>query len=354
MRFYLGTYTGPQSKGIYICELDATTGAVTGKELAAEIANPSFLALSPDSRFLYCVNEIGSFEGRKAGAVSALAVSEDGSLKLLNQQASEGTGPCYVSLDPAGRFAFAANYNSGSVAMFPILKTGLLAPAASRQQHEGKGATRRQEGPHAHSIRVDPGGRFAIAADLGLDRLFVYRIDGGTLQPHSTAALAAGAGPRHTAFHPDGKSLYVINELNGTLTGFAWDSAAGRLSERQTLATLPEGFGGSNLGAEVQVHPNGRFLYCSNRGHDSITIFSVVPESGRLQVVSHESTRGQHPRHFSLTPDGSMLLVANKDSNNLVSFRVDAGSGRLTCLLTTEAASPVCIRFVPPALRARP
>jgi 6-phosphogluconolactonase len=356
-RVYVGTYTtgGSTSKGIYQLELDLSSGALTSPKLAGEAVNPSFLAVHPSRRFLYAVGEVSDFQGQKSGAVSAFAVDPaSGTLSLLNQQPARGQGPCFVTVDRTGKNALVANYGSGSVACLPIGGDGRLGPASSFIQHEGSGAVPgRQAGPHGHSINLDAANRFAIAADLGLDKLLVYKFDAaqGTLTPNDPpfAKVAPGAGPRHFAFHPDGRHAYVINEITLTVTAFDYDPDRGTLSEIQTISTLPEGVKDKNLStAEVQVHPSGRFLYGSNRGHHSIAIFAIDPATGRLRAVGHQSTQGRTPRNFGIDPTGTFLIAANQDSGTLVVFKIDPQTGALAPTgHTAEVPKPVCVKFVP-------
>ncbi len=351
LRVYVGTYSGKESKGIYMLRLDLEKGTLGDPELVAETRNPTFLALHPTGRFLYAVGEIGDFGGKKTGAISAFAIEASGKLTLLNQQPSGGPGPCHVSVDREGRNVLAANYSGGSVCVIPLADDGKLKAPTCVIQHEGKGANpRRQAGPHAHSINLDAPGRFAFAADLGLDKVLIYRFDpgAGTLKPNDPPAgqVAPGSGPRHFAFHPDGKFAYVINELSSTITVFSYDASAGRLDEVQTITTLPAGFSGNNSTAEVQVHPSGRFVYGSNRGHDSIAIFAVDRGSGKLTAIGHESTQGKTPRNFGIDPTGRYLLAANQGTNNLVLFRIDAATGKLTATgAQATVGAPVCVKF---------
>lgn len=347
MRFYLGTYTNRSSQGIYLGEVELASGRMGELRLVARATNPSYLDVSTDGRFLYCVNELPASDGKKTGAVSAFAIDPAQQLTLINQQSSQGASPCFITVDPQSSSVLVANYSSGTVALLPIQPDGSLTASASFHQHQGHGPSPRQKSPHAHSIRLDPTGRYAVAADLGTDRLVIYRIEGQRLVAHGLASVEAGAGPRHLAFSPDGRYVYVINELKSLLSVFAWDAQSGTLTAREQIATIPADFSSPNYGAEVQVHPNGRFVYCSNRGHNSITIFAVDANTGMLSLVGHESTRGEHPRHFALTPAGELLMVANKDSDNLVIFRVDSETGRLSHLHTATAPTPVCIRFAP-------
>jgi 6-phosphogluconolactonase len=365
-RVYVGTYTGPASEGIYLYDFDVATGALTQVGLAAAAANPSFLALSPDARFLYACGEMDAFEGKKTGAVSAFAVdAASGKLTLLNQQPSGGAGPCHVSTDSAGKHVFVANYGGGSVASFPVGDGGSLGPAGSVLQHKGKGPDpKRQEAPHGHWIGPSPDDKFVLACDLGLDQVLVYTLDAssGTLSPHDSekddffssslrrpsGVVAPGAGPRHAAFSPDGKVLYVINEMGNTMTAFAWDAAQGSLTEVQTIETLPDGYKETSHTAEVVAHPSGRFVYGSNRGHDSIVTYAADPATGKLTLVGHTTENIKTPRNFNVDPTGQWLVAANQDSDSLVVFRIDAKTGALTATgQPVRAPKPVCVVFAP-------
>lgn len=353
---YVGTYTGGESKGIYRYQLNLTSGSLAPKGLAAELIHPSFLAIHPNRRFLYSVNEVGNFRGLKSGAVSAFALdATTGELTFLNEQLTRGAGPCHLVVDHAGKNVLVANYGGGSTTVLPIQPDGRLKETSAFIQHHGSSVNpQRQEGPHAHSVNVDPANRFAFVADLGLDKLLVYRFDAeaGTLAPHDppAASVAPGAGPRHFAFHPGGRFAYVINELASTVTAFRYDAAKGVLETLQTISTLPEGFSGSTTTAELQVHPSGKFLYGSNRGHDSIAIFAIDPESGRLTAIGHQSTLGKTPRNFGIDPTGTYLIAANQDSDTLVVFRIDTKTGRLEPVgKPVPAPRPVCVKFVPVA-----
>jgi 6-phosphogluconolactonase len=351
LRVYVGTYTRGQSKGIYLCRLDLADGTLEPVGLAAEVANPSFLAVHPSRPLLYAVGEVSSFAGNRTGAVSAFSIDpQTGKLGLLNQQSSQGAGPCHLVVDPTGRYVLVANYGGGSVACLPIQEDGRLGEATSFVQHEGSSVNpRRQQGPHAHSINLDAAGRFALVPDLGLDKILIYRFDaaaGKLLEGDPPwARVAPGAGPRHLAFHPTRPYAYVINELDSTVTAFAYDAQRGRLDPLQTISTLPEDFEGDNTAAEVQVHPSGRFLYGSNRGHDSIAAFAVDTETGKLTCVAHQSTQG----NFGIDPTGAYLLAANQTTDNIVVFRIDPKTGVLDPTghsATTQ--SPVCVLTVRP------
>jgi 6-phosphogluconolactonase len=353
---YVGTYTNgkSQSEGIYLLELDLASGTLTSKGAVAKLKDPSFLAIHPSRKFLYAVNELGEFQGKKGGGVSALAIDPaTGGLKLLNQQSSVGSGPCHLSVDHTGKDVLVANYGSGSVACLPIHEDGTLGEASAFIQHEGKGADpSRQSSPHAHSVNLDAANRFAFAADLGLDKVFVYRFDAGkgSLSPNDPpfARVAPLTGPRHFAFHPSGKFAYVIGEMANTVTAFSYDAASGILTEIQTITTLPTDFTGRSHTAEVQVHPSGKFVYGSNRGHNSIAIFAVDPATGKLTAAGHEPTLGKNPRNFAIDPTGAYLLAENQDSDSIVLFKIDAATGGLTKVgEPVRIPRPVCIKMMP-------
>jgi len=351
---YVGTYTKTKSEGIYVYRFDSRTGKLVPLGLAAKTGDPSFLAMAPHGRFLYAVNETNNFQGGNTGAVSAFSVDQKtGKLTLLNQVPSGGAGPCFVSLDKTGKFVLVANYDSGSVSVFPILPDGRLGAASAWVQHHGSGTNpQRQEGPHAHSIEVSPDNRFVLAADLGLDQLLIYRFDAtrGSLEPGEPpfAKVPPGAGPRHFAFAPSGQAVYVVNEMGASVSAFAYDRAHGNLTAIETISTLPKDFSGQSDAAEIAVSPAGRFLYASNRGHDSIAVFSINAGNGHLAPVEFVPTRGKTPRHFAIDPTGSYLVVANQDSDNLVVFRIDPHSGRLNPVSEVSGvSSPVCITFLP-------
>jgi 6-phosphogluconolactonase len=349
---YFGTYTGEKSRGIYVSRFDAVSGRLSTPELAAEIANPAFLAVHPNRPLLYAVNELSSFQDQPGGAVSAFAIDPaTGKLTLLNQESTRGGGPCHLTVDPAGKAVLVANYGGGSIGALPIQAGGDVGPLRTFVQHTGSSVNpRRQTAPHAHGIYVDAANRFVFVPDLGIDQVLVYRWDPATiaLQPHEPPAvrLAAGAGPRHFAFHPNGQVAYAINELLNTITVFAYDTAAGSLREIQTIATLPGDFDGQNSTAEIVVHPSGRFLYGSNRGHDSLAIYAIDPGHGRLTLLGHEPTRGRTPRSFGVDPTGTWLLVANQNSDNVVGFRLNGETGRLEATgQEVTVPAPVCVVF---------
>jgi len=356
---YVGTYTDKGAKGIYVYHYDATSGQLSGMQVAAETANPSFITIDGNRRFLYAVNEVKKYKGESSGGVSAFAIEAGGRLRSLNEVASGGADPCYVSLDKTGKYVLVANYTGGSVSVFPVQQDGSLGAATALVQHKGSGPNReRQESAHAHWIGVSPDNRFAIAADLGLDELLVYRFDSttGKLAPNDPpfAKTEPGAGPRHVAFAPNGKFVYAINELQSTVTVFAYDAAKGTLHPLQTVPTLPKEFSGKNTAAEIAVHPNGRFLFASNRGHDSIAVFSIDKARGTVKWVDNFSVKGRTPRNFVIDPTGSRLLVANQDTGNIVTFRINPSTGRLTATgKDVKVPAPVCLKFLAATSGAR-
>ncbi len=349
---FIGTYTGPASQGIYAFRFDERTGALTPLGLAAATPNPSFLAISPDRRVLFAVNETSSYGGEQSGSVRSFAIDHaTGKLTELSVQSTLGADPCHLAIDRTGRFLVVANYTGGNFAMLPVDAEGKLGPASVVIGNEGAGPNKaRQDRPHAHAVVFDPTQRFVLGADLGIDRVLVYRFDAmaGTLAAHSApaAATAPGAGPRHLAFHPDGRRLFSLNELDSTVTTFTWDDT-GRLAAGASVSTLPAGGSPGNSTAEIAVHPNGRVLYASNRGHDSIAVLAIGT-GGALSVVEHESTRGQTPRNFTLDLTGRWLLAANQRSNTLAVFQVDAKTGALAPHgPLADVGAPVCVLFVP-------
>jgi 6-phosphogluconolactonase len=350
---YVGTYTNGKSKGIYRLEFDAATGKLGQPAVAGESVNPSFLAIHPSRRFLYAVSEIGDFHKKKAGGISAFAVDpKTGELTLLNQQPSGGEGPCHLVVDRLGKHVLAANYGGGSVCVLPIGEDGRLGTASAFEQHRGSSVNKqRQEAPHAHSVNLDSANRYAFVADLGLDKVLIYRFDAnkGTLTPNESpsVSLKPGAGPRHFAFHPNGSHAYVINELDSTVTVFDYDDAGGILKEKQTVSTLPEGYKGRNGTAEVVVHPSGKFLYGSNRGHNSIAVFAIDPKTGKLTPAGHQDSRIKTPRNFAIDLSGNYLLVANQDSDSILVFRIDPMTGALIPTANeARVPRPVCLRLM--------
>ncbi len=354
---YVGTFTEPtKGKGIYAYRMDPATGAMTSLGLAAETPSPTFLDIDSSGQRLCAINEINRFEDKPAGAASAFSINrETGKLTFLNQRSSGGPGPCYVMLDRAGRNALVANYAGGSVAMLPMGSDGRLGEASAFIQHSGKSVNPdRQAGPHAHCMTLDPAEHFAFACDLGLDKVLIYRFDStaGTLVPNDppSAQTRPGSGPRHIAFHPNGRFAYVIHELDSTIAVFKYDAARGSLDGVQTVSTVPDDFKGKKWAAEVQVHPSGKFLYASNRNHDSIAVFTIDSATGKLAPIQYEPTQGKTPRYFTLDPTGKYLLAANQDSDTIVIFKVDDATGRLKATgNVVQIPGPACIKFVPDA-----
>jgi 6-phosphogluconolactonase len=352
---YIGTYTGSQSesKGIYAFRMDTATGSLTPLGLAGETISPAFLAVHPNARILYAVNEVGEIDGKKGGAVNAFSLnSGTGKLTLLNREPSKGVAPCHLTADKIGKTILVANYG-GTAAAFPIQPDGRLSEASSVVEHKGSSTNpARQEGPHPHGIYLDPANRFAVVPDLGQDKVLVYRFDsaGGTLVANNppSVSLKPGAGPRHFAFHPQANYAYVINELNSTITAFSYDPSKGILTEIQTISTLPADFKGESTTAEIVVHPTGKFLYGSNRGHDSIAVFRIDAGKGTLTPIQFQTTLGKTPRNFGIDLTGKFLLAANQDSNTLVVFRIDPQTGHLSPTgAPAKVPKPACVVFVP-------
>ncbi len=351
---FVGTYTQPpsESRGIYVYRYQA--GHLTPLGLAAATTNPSFLAVDPSHRYLYAVNETQEYHGEKSGSISAFLINhKTGNLTFLNEVATGGTDPCFVSIDPAVPYVLVANYTSGSVAVFPVLSDGRLGARSSFVQHTGHSVNPdRQEGPHAHCILMSPDRRFALAADLGLDKLLVYHFNPhtGGLTPNQPPyiRIRPGSGPRHFVFDRSGLFIYLLSEVKSTITVLAYNPREGTAHELQTVSSLPHDFKGDNTAAEIELDPSGRFLYASNRGDDSLAMFSVDPQTHKLSHYVRVASGGKTPRNFALDPSGRFLLAANQDSNNLVLFHVDHDSGRLTPSGTPlQVSAPVCVVFVP-------
>ena len=354
-RTYIGTYTTGErvSEGIYSCVFDAASGQLSEPQLAIESINPSFLAVHPSGQFLFAVNEVNEGGGRGQGFVSAFRIAADGQLASINRQPSHGGAPCHCSIDATGRFLLIANYTGGNVAVYPIAADGSLGEASSIVEHQGSSVDpQRQRQPYAHSIQVSSDNRFAYAADLGIDQIRIYRFDdqAGTLQPASPAfaAIAPGGGPRHFSQHPSGKFAYTNHEMTAMVTAFARDPESGALTPLQSLSTLPADFDGRKSTAECLVHPSGRFLYVSNRGHDSIASYAIDQNTGELAPLAITHTLGQEPRNFSIDPSGRWLLAANQNSDSVVVFALDPDSGVLTPSDQAIAVGrPICIRLLP-------
>ena len=340
---YIGTYTGGESKGIYLLRFDTESGKLTMEGVAAETTNPSFLALHQDGKHLYAANETGT------GELSAFRIDkETGKLTFINEVPSGGGAPCHLVIDQTGRNLLVANYSGGNVSVTKISRNGALGKQASLVQHKCSSVNeQRQKEPHAHSINLDPNNKFAIAADLGTDELLTYNFNArsGKLRPASATQLSPGSGPRHFAFHPNGKHAYAINELLSTLSVLAYDSEEGKLTEIQTITTLPRDFTGKSFTAEVRVSSDGKFVYGSNRGHDSIAVFRINPDH-TLTLVQIEKIGGKTPRNFTLDPTGKFLLAAGQSTDDIHVFKIDPELGTLTKTEhSLDVPSPVCIRF---------
>ncbi|HEU4712113.1 MAG TPA: lactonase family protein [Pyrinomonadaceae bacterium] len=345
LTLYVGTYTSGASEGIYVYRMNSDTGELKMFSSIKSV-NPSFLTVDRTRSFLYAVNEVPDFEGKTSGAVSAYAIDATGKLNFLNQQASHGADPCHLTVDRKRKNLLVANYTGGNLALLPIRSDGTLGPVADLKQHAGSGPKQQQNGPHAHCIILDPSERHALAADLGIDKVMVYRFDPREHNLHSVtqAGLQAGAGPRHLTLHPNGRYLYVINELDSTMTTMNYN--AGTLTTIDTVSTLPAGFSEVSYCADVHVSRSGRFLYGSNRGHNSIVVFAIDERTGKPTLIEHTSTQGNWPRNFVIDPTGKFLLVANQRSDNVVIFRIDSKTGRLTPSgHVAQIPAPVCLKF---------
>lgn len=344
---YVGTYTRRESVGVYVYTLDQRSGKLEYHSKLGDTEQPSFLGLSPDQRHLYAINELVP-----NGQITACAIdASSGKLERLNVQSTGGSSPCYVVIHPNGRFALVSNYLSGTLAVLPIEPDGSLGPLTDEAQHEGSSVDpERQTEPHAHAAVLDPAGNFAFGPDLGIDRVMIYKFDAesGKLTPCEQPWVEAepGVGPRHLTFHPSGKFAYLINELGSTMSAFTYDATSGRLEQIQTLSTLPDDFDGTNHTADIHLSPSGKHVYGSNRGHDSIAVFSVDESSGMLERVQVVSTKGSTPRNFAIDPSGAFLLAANQETDSIVSFRRDDDTGLLTETgHVIEVSMPVCLKM---------
>lgn len=356
MLVYIGTYTSSgKSQGIYVYKFNPETGKLTASQTVPGVAEPSYLTIDKDRKYLYAVNELLEYEGKKSGAVSAFAIDrKTGGLRFLNRQPSLGGAPCFITASNNQKFVLVANYLGGNVSVYPVDKDGKLGTSVSLAQHTGIGPNKdRQEAAHAHSITLDRNNRFAFAADLGIDKLMIYAFDDktGKLTPNAAQPFyetKPGAGPRHFSFHENGRLAFLINELDMTITSLAYDEKAGTLKEIQTVPTLPPGASTDGVScADLHVSPNGKFLYGTNRGHNSIVSYAIDEATGRLEYLEHVSTGGKKPRNFAIEPNGKFLLVANQDSDNIVVFRIDEATGKLQPAgQTAQVPVPVCLKFV--------
>lgn len=353
-RVYIGTYTWNESEGIYVYQLDSSSGTLTYDSKQTGLENPTFLVIEPRGRYLYTVSEIHEFDGQPGGVVSAFGIDPaTGELNYLNRQPSGGAEPCHLSVDATGKYVLVANYTGGSVAVFPIRENGELGEICNLVHHAGSSVNKeRQTSPHPHSVMIDPTNRYVFVPDLGIDKVMIYRfdLDKGKLIPNTQASVQvqAGAGPRHFDFHPSLQYAYVINELDSTLTAFVYEESNGSLDEIQSISTLPHDFEGVSHCADVHVHPSGKFVYGSNRGHDSIAMFRIAEGSGLLTYLGCEPTHGKTPRNFAVDSVGNYLYSANHDSDNIVTFQIDRETGRLTSVgKTTYAPTASCLKIVP-------
>lgn len=351
---YIGTYTGKTSEGIYVYKMDMNTGALERLHVIGNIENPSFLTIDSRNEFLYSVHELNNYQGQRTGAIRSFKIDPDTwNLTLLSEQPSFGEHPCHVTVTETGDYVFLANYTSGSVSMFPV-QDGMIAVMSDTAQHVGFGPNKnRQQSPHAHSVNLSPDGCFLYVMDLGIDKIMIYDVYStpGQLTPADPPFVntAPGAGPRHFTFHPNGKIAYVINELNSTITSYMYAAENGLLTEIETVQTLPADFDGQNTTADIHITPDGRFLYGSNRGHDSLVIFKIDAQTGKLALVGHQSVLGQTPRNFAIDPTGAFLLVANQNSDNIVVFSINKATGELQDTgHRAEVSLPVCIKMVSP------
>lgn len=355
---FVGTYTGRlghvdgKAEGIYTYALDNTSGALTQASLTAGVVNPSFVTLDPAQRYLYAVAEVQDYQGKSGGGVVAYAVDrKSGALTHLNEQSTVGNGPCYVSVDATGNYVLVANYGSGSVVIYPIQSDGSLGAASDFKQHEGSSVNpQRQQGPHAHSFFVAPNNRFAFAPDLGMDKVMIYQLDlaNGKLVPGDQpwVETEAGGGPRHFDVHPNRKFAYCNLEIGNKVIVFAYDEDKGTLNQIQSISTLPDDFSGRSHTADLHVHPSGNFIYCSNRGHDSIAMYSIDQDSGMLTFLGTESTQGSTPRNFAINPAGTLLLAANQNTSNVAAYTIDQTTGKLTPTgANSTVPTPVCLKF---------
>jgi 6-phosphogluconolactonase len=351
LTLYVGTYTSGKSEGIYGYRMDANTGKLT-RFNSFKSVNPSFLAIDQSKRYLYAVNEVSDHAGKPSGGVSAFAIDRaTGNLRLLNEQPSLGADPCHLTINRKKNALLVANYTGGNVSVLSVRPDGTLGPSTDVANHEGSSVKEQQKGPHAHCVILDRNERYALTADLGIDKVMIYRFNPSTgkLVPGKQPwlQLKAGAGPRHLTLHPNGKWTYVINELDSTLTTLQYNGVNGTLSEIETVSTLPSDFSGVSYCADVHVSPSGRFVYGSNRGHNSIVVFQINPRTGKLTPIQHVSTEGNWPRNFTIDPTGKFLLVANQRTDNVVTLSIDSRTGRLMPTgHVEEIPVPVCVKFL--------
>jgi 6-phosphogluconolactonase len=354
MWVFFGTHKDQPGHGFSVARFDTRTGSLTTPQFVQQAANPGFFVIAPDGKHIYVANEVDTYHGQPTGFVSAYSVDPaTAQMTLLNEQPSAGAGTAYLSLDRTNHYLLVANYGGGTIAVFALNPDGSIGKQTAFFQHTGHSVNPgRQTAPHPHSIRMDPTNQFAIVPDLGLDKIFVYRFDvrDGSLTPNDPpfASVAPGAGPRHMDFAPSGKFVYVMTELAGKVLVFSWDSSRGMLTPVQTISSLPAGFSGTNTSAEIRVHPSGRFLYCTNRGDDSIAVFTVDAATGMLSYIQRVPTQGKMPRNFEFDPTAHWLLLSNHDSDNALVFKINLATGKLTQHgPPVSAPNPFAVRFLP-------
>ena len=346
-----GSYSTPDKESVHLFQLNLQDGSLKKLNAVDGLSNPSFLKIHPNGKYLYTVNEVSTFDGKKSGGVTAFALDVNGGkLNKINQQPSGDTGPCHLTVDATGKYVLVAHYGGGSTSVLPIKKDGSVGAVVSQIKHKGSSVHSRQKAPHAHAVHVGPNNKFAFAPDLGIDKVLVFSFDENTGAIAETkfdgAKLEPGSGPRHFGFHPDGKFAYVINEIKQTVTAFRYNAKRGRLRTLQTLSTVPHPVDGNST-AEVLVHPTGQFLYGSNRGHNSIAMFRINKKNGKLTALGHESTRGSTPRNFGIDPTGQFLLAANQQSDNVAVFRINQETGKLKFTGNEiKLSKPVCVRMI--------
>tara|TARA_B100000965_G_C19572880_1_gene749961 strand:- start:646 stop:1800 length:1155 start_codon:yes stop_codon:yes gene_type:complete len=347
----VGSYSTSDKESIHLFQLNLEDGSINKISAISGLINPSFLKIHPNKQFLYAVNEVGNFQGKKSGGVTSFALDvKNGKLTKLNQQPSGDTAPCHLTIDSTGKYVLVAHYGGGSTTVLPINENGHVGSVTSQIKHKGSSVHPRQKAPHAHAIHVGPNNEFAFAPDLGLDKVLVFKFDENSGEITETkfdgVKVDPGSGPRHFGFHPNGNYAYVINEITQTITTFNYYPKLGELRSIQTLSTVPHPVKGNST-AEILVHPNGKFLYGSNRGHNSIAMFSISEKNGILTPIGHESIRGEIPRNFGIDPTGQFLLVAGQRSNNVNVFRINLETGQLKFTgHSVEVSQPACVRMV--------
>jgi len=347
----VGSYSASNKESVHLFQLNLKDGSINKISAISGLLNPSFLKIHPNGKFIYAVNEVGEFQGKKSGGITAFALDvKNGKITKLNQQPSGDTGPCHLTIDAKGKYVLVAHYGGGSTTVLPISENGHVGPVTSQIKHKGSSVHPRQKAPHAHAIHVGPNNKFAFAPDLGLDKVLVFEFDENSGKITETefdgVKVDPGSGPRHFGFHPNGKYAYVINEITQTITSFSYHPKRGKLRSIQTLSTVPHPIKGNST-AEILVHPNGKFLYGSNRGHNSIAMYSINEKNGMLTSIGHESIRGEIPRNFGIDPTGQFLLAAGQRSNNVNVFRINLETGQLKFTgHSVEVSQPVCVRMI--------